>query len=594
MNKTIKILLLALALGPSAAAADAGKVLFTLGRVDIHRGEVSFPAARGMTVAAGDRFELGPTGRTQLRMSDGAMIALQPGSSFVIEEYQLPAAAAVPAAAAADAPAPIAAPARPVSGSGNGRALFSLLRGGFRTITGLIGKGDQDTYQLKTPVATIGIRGTTYSATYCQGGCGAAPSGLYVGVSSGKIVVSNSGGSQSYGDSQYGYVPDENSPPEETLEPPADVLDPPIEDSGEDDDSGDGGDAPGGSADAGGSGDQQTDGESGSGGDSSQQADAIGSESGDGSDSGGTSGESGSDSGSAGTTGGSNAGSGENAKFGDAGGSFDSPPPDSGGSTPPPTSPVENKPPEVPGAEPVTVPSRLAAYSARGPGGQPDNEALRNDADDINVEASGLTSFQTVLSGTAVEQYAIGSAQNVNQGFDPATSLRWGRWSGGAAQAGANSLDLAQQSLHWIVAPAVLEQPVLPISGSATYQLVGNTSPTDNAGNIGFLGSAHFSADFSAGTVSNSLSLSINNQLWTASGSANFSRVEGFPAFAGGYSSVSANGQAGTGGFAGFFTGPPGGGIPSGAGLGYSLNSGSTTVSGAAAFGNPAPTGAAP
>ena len=76
-----------------------------------------------------------------------------------------------------------------------------------------------------------------------------------------------------------------------------------------------------------------------------------------------------------------------------------------------------------------------------------------------------------------------------------------------------------------------------------------------------------------------------------ASGSGDI--ISGAPMFAGVYGNVSVNGQTGgTGSFAGFFTGPPGDGVPPGAGLGYSLNSGTTTVSGAAAFGNPTTGGA--
>ena len=42
-------------------------------------------------------------------------------------------------------------------------ALFSTHRG-LRTITGLVGKGTRSNYKLTTSVATIGIRGTDYTA----------------------------------------------------------------------------------------------------------------------------------------------------------------------------------------------------------------------------------------------------------------------------------------------------------------------------------------------------------------------------------------------------------------------------------------------
>ena len=49
-------------------------------------------------------------------------------------------------------------------------ALFSLLRGGLRAVTGLIGKFHPKKYSMRTSVATIGIRGTGYDLM-CTGDC---------------------------------------------------------------------------------------------------------------------------------------------------------------------------------------------------------------------------------------------------------------------------------------------------------------------------------------------------------------------------------------------------------------------------------------
>ncbi len=568
MKTHIKILALLAALAaPSLALASAGKVLFTLGRVDIQRAGAVIPATRGMPVEPGDLFDLGATGRTQIRMNDGALIALRPGTSFAIEDFQMPDTAAAAVTAPADS-VPVSAPAQDAPSStrssfnAGGRALFSLLKGGFRTITGLIGKGEQDVYLLRTPAATIGIRGTDYSATYCSANCGSATSGLYVGVSSGKIEVTNNTGTLPLNDNQYGYVQDENAPPEKQLEPPANVLDPPIEDTGEDDDSGD----------------------------SSDNAPAAGTGSdGDAGDAG--SGDSGTD--------GSDSGDGSN--FGDSGTDIsksDSPPPDS--DNPPSYDPPPPPPPEVPGAEPdpTTLSTRFVAHSTGPLAGSAEFAGVAlNDTNEISVDVGGeLLAFRS-STPAGIADYALGTAQTVNQGFDPATDLRWGRWSTGAASVGSGSLDLSSQSLHWIIGPETTDHPVLPITGSTSYSLVGNTDPTDNLGNVGFLGSAQFSACFSCtnsqsdlGTVQSSLDLWINNQVWSASGTGDI--ISGAPVFAGVYG-VSVDSQTGgTGSFAGFFTGPPDGGVPPGAGLAYSLNSGTTTVSGATAFGNP--TGGAP
>ena len=142
-------------------------------------------------------------------------------------------------------------------------------------------------------------------------------------------------------------------------------------------------------------------------------------------------------------------------------------------------------------------------------------------------------------------------------------------------------MDLTSSSLHWISSPAA-EAPEQTITGSASFTLRGNTDPTDNLGNVGVLGSASLSADFTNQVVQSSLQLGINNQVWTAtgSGSINANLFEGL------YDTVTVGGSStGSGSFGGIFTGF-GDGLPSGAGLNYHLINESTTVNGAAIFYN--------
>ncbi len=77
-------------------------------------------------------------------------------------------------------------------------ALFSLLRGGLRTVTGLIGRLNPKSYRMRTSVATIGIRGTGYDLM-CTGACAVDGSrsktplprgdGLYSSVWDGSIAM---------------------------------------------------------------------------------------------------------------------------------------------------------------------------------------------------------------------------------------------------------------------------------------------------------------------------------------------------------------------------------------------------------------------
>jgi hypothetical protein len=79
----------------------------------------------------------------QIRFVDNHEITLKPGTTFRIENFHYDAA-------------------RPDADS----AAFSLVKGGLRSITGLLGKRNKERFSLKTPSATIGIRGTTFVATY--------------------------------------------------------------------------------------------------------------------------------------------------------------------------------------------------------------------------------------------------------------------------------------------------------------------------------------------------------------------------------------------------------------------------------------------
>jgi hypothetical protein len=93
-------------------------------------------------------------------------------------------------------------------------AVFHLVKGGVRSITGMIGsRGERDRYKFMTKTAVAGIRGTIYEARICEGDCGSIPDGLYFFVVEGSIIVSNSAGSQTFSAGQYVYVANETSMP---------------------------------------------------------------------------------------------------------------------------------------------------------------------------------------------------------------------------------------------------------------------------------------------------------------------------------------------------------------------------------------------
>jgi FecR-like protein len=175
-----------LALAPAvAAAAPAARVEFTVG-------SVSATSATGQTrlLVKGADVDSGDTvntrdGRVQLRFSDGAYVSLQPQTLFRIDDYRYDG-----------------------KSDGNERGFFSLLKGGLRTITGLVGRSNKRNYQVSTAVATIGIRGTEYTLAYTNSVSGS--------VGEGQIDVCNGGGCQAISSGQSFFVAGNNVKPEIT------------------------------------------------------------------------------------------------------------------------------------------------------------------------------------------------------------------------------------------------------------------------------------------------------------------------------------------------------------------------------------------
>jgi hypothetical protein len=188
-------LLLVCALGlNSAFAQTAGKILLAVGDVSVVRGGERARLAAGAMVGAGDSVVTGTDSYAQIRFSDDALVALKPETEFRIERFNFTG-----------------------KQDGSEAAVFRLVRGGFRTLTGQIGKLNHDQYQLLTTQATIGIRGTHYQVQICAAGqCrnrGAdVGAGMYGGAYEGGVVVANGFGSGEFGADEFFYVPDGQAP----------------------------------------------------------------------------------------------------------------------------------------------------------------------------------------------------------------------------------------------------------------------------------------------------------------------------------------------------------------------------------------------
>ena len=129
-----------------AVAEPVGQIGLLEGTVSVTKlsGKRLF-VAEGSNLDVGDVVVTGSNSKAMLAFTDGGKIALRPNTVFQIADY-------------------VYAKEQPAEDG----ALFQLLKGGLRTVTGLIGKrGNRDAYRLGNSTATIGIRGTEYIARVC-------------------------------------------------------------------------------------------------------------------------------------------------------------------------------------------------------------------------------------------------------------------------------------------------------------------------------------------------------------------------------------------------------------------------------------------
>jgi hypothetical protein len=134
----------------------------------------------------------------RLKFTDGGEVTLRPNTQLRIERYHYE-------------------PTKPQEDS----LVFGLLKGGLRTITGLIGHRKERTYQLQTTTATVGIRGTGYGGQECHGDCGdqrtvdgnIPPDGLHLDVFDGSISVTTQAGELVVNQGQYAHAASNDRPP---------------------------------------------------------------------------------------------------------------------------------------------------------------------------------------------------------------------------------------------------------------------------------------------------------------------------------------------------------------------------------------------
>ncbi len=166
---------LTLAMAPAAWAGAAIQSMNGDVRVGASR-QVPVSARQDQRLAAGTTITTGAQSQALLKLDDGGQIVLGQNTEFRIVDSRY-------------------APSSPQAD----RAVFDLVRGALRVVSGAIGQRNYQLWALRAPQMTLGLRGTDFMV--------AMTNQAYVNVSQGAVVVSNGHGSTVLGAGSIAAVP---------------------------------------------------------------------------------------------------------------------------------------------------------------------------------------------------------------------------------------------------------------------------------------------------------------------------------------------------------------------------------------------------
>ncbi|TAJ80632.1 MAG: hypothetical protein EPO42_04010 [Gallionellaceae bacterium] len=176
---------------PAASASVAGQVQFASGNVQITTvaGQTK-PLKKGDNVNEGDSITTAPASSAQIKTVDGGFVAIRPDTQMKFDKFVF-------------------------SGKTDGseRGFFSLVKGGFRAVTGLVGRVNKQNYKIYTPAATIGIRGTDHETFVVPVGNPMAAAGAYSKVNVGETTLTTNLGTVNVLPNQMGFAGGMNEPP---------------------------------------------------------------------------------------------------------------------------------------------------------------------------------------------------------------------------------------------------------------------------------------------------------------------------------------------------------------------------------------------
>lgn len=180
------------------AQISAARVMSVSGDVKVTdaQGNVR-PLQKGAEIKSGEKIITAEGALAQVRLNDGGFMSIRPGTEMVIDRFQYD-----------------------EKNAANSSLLISLIRGGMRSISGMIGKTNPDGYQIKSNTATVGIRGTDHEPMVIP--VGASPlaalgqPGLYDKVNDGETFIRNQAGLLAIKKGEVGFTPlgTANMPPQ--------------------------------------------------------------------------------------------------------------------------------------------------------------------------------------------------------------------------------------------------------------------------------------------------------------------------------------------------------------------------------------------
>lgn len=157
------------------AAEVAGIVERLQGDAQIISNSGSKSASVKSELFEGDKVTTSANSEILMRMTDGSVFSMRPNSNMEITHYHFE----VKDTKSADS-----------------NIFIKLIKGGFRTVTGAIGKRNPLKVKINTPTATIGVRGTDFELAVLDENSADAKAGTYDKVFEGKTYMENSQGKQ--------------------------------------------------------------------------------------------------------------------------------------------------------------------------------------------------------------------------------------------------------------------------------------------------------------------------------------------------------------------------------------------------------------